>query len=228
MDERWRPKLRIVDGDGELAGELCPHCHETEMALRSERAKVTTLRGRLARQEAAEAQDEEIIEVLAFWRDWLAPRAGISEGSANWTMVAKRLQDIDKVTGERRFNVKQLKAAVVGVSYDPYCMAKGETYRRHPGVAFNDPDRVGRFIERARTFWRQTGEDPLGIMEDLGGPALSWLAERCSCEHTWLEHLRGGEAAQGGAQRCSHQDCGCTMFDFFHAKVERFLREQDV
>ena len=92
--------------------------------------------------------------------------------------------------------------------------------RRQPREAFKNPDRSGSWLA-GRWSSSKRPLSALHLVSEPGGEVFRWLAERCSCGHTWLEHLRSGTAAQGGAQVCSV--CGCPMFDVFHAKRERWL-----
>lgn len=227
MDDPAGPHLRLVNVDTGETPDVCPHCLATDEYNRRLRAEVSRFKGEERRRASVEARRADIVEVLSFWRDTVAPRAGVVAGSANWKAVSKRLGDVDEVTLEPRFNVLKLKAAVVGITLDPYRMEKGQSYRRHPNEAFKDPGLVDKLIDRAVRFKRQTGVSALELVDELAGEGLRWLAERCSCTHTWLEHLRGGEAAQGGAQACSVEGCSCGCYDFFHAKVERFIKEQE-
>ena len=188
--------------------------------------RITELQNDLAASLGREPEDQNILSVLDYWRVTMAPGATIAKGSKRWKYVKALLRTKDQKSKELRFSVLALKAAVVGASFDEWTMDPRHRYRRDAEMIFNDAGKVDRFIARAVTFKRTYGESALAIVDELAGAGLVWLAERCGCGHTWLCHLRGGEAAQGGAQRCSVDGCSCELFDAFHAKAERWVREQ--
>lgn len=243
-DEPARPHLRVVTPDGELAGELCPHCHETDMAMRKLRTENTRIRNENAQLREVAPEHGAVRSVLEYHRELLMPGAKISEHTARWGVVHSLLKMKDDETGEALLTELQLRGAIVGMTLQPFIMDKANRFARDltwaftsqspgnkpggkPGPRFADPAQVQKHLDYAVTFKRQTGTSALGVLDELGGEGLRWLSERCSCSHTWLAHLRGGEAAQGGAQRCAVQDCDCGMFDIWHAQVERFKREQE-
>lgn len=221
-----KPRLRIVDSEGQLVGEDCPHCRDTELALRVERGKNTRLKNELAQAMAVEPIHEQIVEVLSFWRRTLAPNASIVEGSDNWKAVRARLREKDAETHEQRFDVLRLKAAVVGISLSEWHMAKGQSHRRHPATAFGNAGKVDRLIEGAVAFKRQTGSSALTLLDELGSGVLWWLAERCGCGHVRAQH-----AVQGPTQDlrlpCDVEGCGCTDMDWFEAKWQRAVQERE-
>ena len=216
--------LRIVHGEtGEQLGEDCPHCHETDLANRTLRSQLTRLKNEQAKAREKEAVAGDVIDVLSFWRDTLAPRAGIDAGSDNWDAVAKLLVMTDAQTGERRFTPLTLKAAVRGMLADEWIMERGHSHRRRPQNAWRDPARVDELVERARGFKERTGVSGLRLIDALGERALAWLAYRCRCTHTWLEHLRFGGTTADGRQPCS--TCTCSDFDMHGIRDEQALQE---
>lgn len=220
MDDPPRPNLRLVDGaTGELA-DVCPYCLDAEQAMRNLRRQNTELKNKLNVALGLEPDAEQIMEVLEFWRSRIMPRAKIVVGSERWLKVRARLRERDAKTKEAAYSVLHLKAAVTGA-----LLSKDHVENNWLDAAtiFRDSVTTDKHIARTVRFKRVYGTSALGLVDELAGEGLRWLAERCACGHLWVEHLRGGPRPDG-SQPCS--ECDCAHYDFFSAKVDRFLREQ--
>jgi len=219
-------ELRLVDTITGEVQDTCGHCTELERDLRVKRGQITKLKNENRRLAGLEPEADKVLEVLTYWRDTVRPRASIIIGSDSWKAVKARLTDTDVTTGQPAFTVLSLKAAVVGLTLDEWHMDPRARHRRDLNLAFSSSDKVTKLLYNAVRFKRTYAVSALTIIDELGGEALVWLAERCACDHLWIAHLRGG-AAPGGLQPCSCEGCGCENFDFFTARVERWMAEHE-
>jgi hypothetical protein len=218
-------QLRVIDAQsGEVAVDItdgaCPHCLELERDLRGKRAQLTKMRHELAQMTGVEPEAAEVLDVLEFWRSRCMPRASIVVGGERWLKVRARLREKDAVTHRRCYPPLALKGAVLGALLSEFHSKNGYL---DAATIFRDSKTVDSHLGRAKTFKRQTGVSGLELLDELGSTALEWLAERCSCEHTYIEHLRGGPRPDGTTP-CATPGCGCEHFDTFHAKVDRWMR----
>jgi hypothetical protein len=215
----------VVDTETGQVADDCPSCLALEQERRVQRAQMTRLKNELARAMGVEPEAADILEVCEYWRQLVAPRASIVVGQPRYKAVRDRLRDTDARTRERLFNPLKLKAAVVGITLDPWHMAPGQRHRRDLDIAFSNSNKVERLIGQAIGFKRRTGTSALALVDELAGDALFWLAERCGCGHIRLEHVRLGPR-HDGTQPCSVAGCGCADMDWFAARVDRWERQQ--
>ena len=218
-------QLRVIDAHtGEVAADIddgaCPHCLELERDLRGKRALLTRMRNELAEALGVEPEAEEIMAVLEFWRSRCMPRAHIVIGGERWLKVRARLREKDAINHKQCYPVLALKAAVLGAMLSEFHSKNGYL---DAATIFRDSKTVDGHLDRAKSFKRRTGISGLELLDELGATALDWLAERCSCEHSYLEHLRQGPRPDGTTPCCA-PGCGCEHFDTFHAKVDRWIR----
>ena len=210
----------VVEQDAETVDLLRQQLRELEQELRTKRSLITRLKNENARLMGVEPEREEIIDVLTFACKLLMPRASIVPGSKRWANVRARLKDVDPKTDKPKFTPLALKAAAAGAALDPWTMDNAHRHRRDPEFVFADAGKVDRHISRAVGFKHRLGVSALTLIDELGGVALEWLADRCSCGGLFIEHLRTFPADDGSLP-CPERDC--LSFDHFHAKVERAL-----
>lgn len=210
-----RPDLRLVDtSTGEVSElpdeleKLRQQLAEAESELRAKRSQITLLKNENAALRAIEPDHDDILGVMTFWRSRLVPGASVTTSAKGWKTVRKLLREVDEESGKPRFTPLHLKAAVAGMALDEYTMDRRYRHRRYLENALSDPGKVDRLIEGAVSFKRRNGVSALTLLDELGAPALSFLADRCSCGGLRMAHLMGA---------------GCPSFDEFAAKVERHL-----
>lgn len=232
--------LRVVDSEtGEVRGD-CPDCRSLELELRGKRGQITRLKNELAQLREVSPERDDVIFVLEAHRELLMPGAKISERSARWGVVEALLKLRDDESGGRLFTALELKAAVVGMSLQPFIkenrwardLTWGFTSQpvaakpgAKPGPRFPDPSQVERHMRFAVEFKRRTGTSALTLLDELGGGALWWLAERCECGHLRAEHAVHGPTRDLRLP-CDVEGCGCADMDWLSAKIDRFMREQ--
>ena len=151
--------------DLELAYEELERRHKSAMR------DLGKLRKQLGRQRYLEVEADDVIAVLEFWQATLNSRASITPESDNWKMVQKRLRDKDARSDKPLFDVLWLKAAVVGITLDPWRMEKGES-RRQPREAFKNPDRSGSWLA-GRWSSSKRPLSALHLVSELGGEVCS-------------------------------------------------------
>lgn len=231
-----RPQLSIVVNQetGEVS-EGCPECADKDDQIEGLKTRVASLAGtntRIKREhaelDAVAPNRDEILEVMAYWRVTICPGAKVTASSKGWRTVKARLAEPDEETG-RQFTVLELKAAVVGMTLDQWHMDGNHRHRRYLENAFSDAGKVNRLVSKAVSFKRTYGASALTIVDELAGASLVWLAERCSCGHLRLDHVRQGPTPDG-RQPCDGQTahdqsgmpvpCECTDFDWLAAKLE--------
>lgn len=212
----------VVEQDAETVALLKQQLAELEQELRTKRSQITRLKNENARLMGVEPGREEIIDVLEFACKLLMPRASIVPGSKRWLNVRARLKDLDPRTDKPKFTPLALKAAAAGAALDDWTMDNRHRHRRDPEFVFADAGKVDRHLSRAVGFKHRLGVSALTLIDELGGTALEWLADRCSCGGLFVEHLRSWPTPDGYLP-CP--DRGCEGFDFFNAKVERALAE---
>lgn len=194
--------LHVVDRDSGEVLDGCPDCKSLEMELRAKRAQITRLKNENARLMGVEPEHEIVQEVLAYACKLLMPNATIVPGSKRWMAVRARLKE--------GFDPLQLRAAACGAVMDGWTMDASQRHRRDPEHVFSDAGKVDRLIQDAVGFKGRTGVSALTLVDELGGPALSFLADRCSCGGLRVAHLMGN---------------ACAEFDEFAARVNRHLSE---
>lgn len=140
----------------------------------------------------------------------LFPGTKIIRGKAAWKAVKARLAEIEAGPEGPAFTPLDLKAAAVGLKLS----RTGARADRPHGAAwlYDDAERVQYFRGVCVTFKREVGTSALAIVDQLGTPALAWLADPCSCGQLRATHLMGWT------------DC---VFDELHAKVERWAAERE-
>lgn len=224
------PRLRLVDQNGELhaAPDLEQLRDELEGVTRSfaaAKGENTRLRRELSAAQGVEPEAKDVMDVLLFWRAQCMPRAQITVGSERWQKTRARLRERDAESGERCYSPLKLKAAVVGAMLSDFHMQNRDKGYLDAASIFGDSRKVDAHIQRAVGFKRLTGISALTLVDELGSEALRWLAERCSCTHLWVEHLRGGPRP-GGLQPCSVEGCGCANFDYLSARIDRWVADK--
>lgn len=207
-----RPDLRLVDtATGEVTEVpaeiemLRQQVAEAEAELRAKRSQITKLKNENARLMGVEPEAESIIEVLEFWRLRCMPGASIVPGSERWLKVRDRLREHDVTTKQPAHSVVKLKAAIAGVLLSDWHVKNKKV---DAVTIFRDSKTVEDHVARAVDFKRRKGVSALTLLDELAGPGLEWLADRCSCGDLRMAHLMGR---------------GCGEFDEFNAKVERHL-----
>lgn len=213
------PRLHLVDTE---TGETTSQCAQCLTLLRQlDRQEDIIARKQREIDELRHAKKDllattdlagDIMDVLKLHKRLLSPSATIHRCGPAWKAIKDRLEDTDAVTGRPAFTKRHLQGAIVGLWVTD---AEDGWYRAHGKIGaawlFANPDRVQQFLAPVIGFHRDHGTSALAVVDQLGTPALSWLADRCSCGQLRATHLMGWT------------DC---EFDEFNAKVERFKAQQ--
>lgn len=219
-----RPKLRLVDGHGEMVGEQCGACAEKDVRLGQLRRKISELENEAeARVERRHPLDAQIMEVCVFHKRLLSPRWTIVRNKGAYKDVGDRLRDTDAETGQPAFTVLHLRAASVGMSMCEWTRGRGI---KSASWLFGSTRHVQWMLEEAISFKRDTGTSALEIVDELGGPGLAKLAARCDCcGHLRLDHERERPELELFDPPCAVHGCACPGFEDFAWRVQVRMAE---